>query len=363
MTRSDAEPGDVDGFPDLRQIVHALDEIEALQYDTQSRGDPSSRGDILLPARMIPVPKSISPEAQALLAAAVAHSRAEPLPPHESAPEVWRRLIGQFDSMILSMLAGWEGARDLDTRVEVASAVRVYVTVPPSAVDDACYLDLHGGGLISGGGEACRLMGCLTAATVGLRTCSPDYRMPPDHPHPAALDDCVAVYRMLVERYGADRVIVGGASAGGNLAAALVLRARDEGLPMPAGLVLCTPELDLTESGDTFASLRNVDAVLPLPLMEANLLYAAGADLSSPLLSPLFGDFSKGFPRTFLQSGTRDLFLSNTVRMHRALRRAGVEVELHVFEAMPHGGFGGAPEDAELSGEIRRFVADCLRPA
>jgi len=363
VIRSGAGPGDVDGFLRARQIMHTLDGIEALPDDTLSSGDPSSFGALLLPARTIPVPKSISPEAQALLAAAVAHSRAEPMPSHESAPEVWRGLIEQYDSMILSMFAGWEGARDLDTRVEVAGAVRVYVIAHPSAVDDACYLDVHGGGLISGGGEACRLMGCQTAATVGMRTYAPDYRMPPDHPYPAALDDCVAVYRRLVERYGADRVIVGGASAGGNLAAALVLRARGEGLPMPAGLLLRTPELDLTESGDTFETLRNVDPVLPLPLMQANLLYAAGADLSSPSLSPLFGDFSKGFPRTFLQSGTRDLFLSNTVRMHRALRRAGVEAELHVFEAMPHGGFGDAPEDAELSGEMRRFVAGCLRQA
>ncbi|CUX70646.1 Esterase (fragment) [Agrobacterium sp. NCPPB 925] len=73
-------------------------------------------------------------------------------------------------------------------------------------------------------------------------------------------------------------------------------------------------------------------------------------------LSPLFGDL-RGFPPTFLQTGTRDLFLSNTVRMHRALRKAGVETELHVFEAMPHGGFmGGTPEDQELEAEIHRFV-------
>jgi acetyl esterase/lipase len=99
--------------------------------------------------------------------------------------------------------------------------------------------------------------------------------------------------------------------------------------------------------------------MMPEGLMAANRLYADGHDLADPYLSPLFGDFARGFPRTFLQAGTRDLFLSNTVRMHRALRRAGIAAELHVFEAMPHGGFGGAPEDDELNAEVRAFVASC----
>ena len=83
-------------------------------------------------------------------------------------------------------------------------------------------------------------------------------------------------------------------------------------------------------------------------LTESIALYAGDHDLTDPYLSPLFGDFT-GFPPTFLQAGTRDLFLSNTVRLHRKLRAAGVEAELHVCEAMPHGGFFGAPEDAEIA--------------
>jgi acetyl esterase/lipase len=132
-------------------------------------------------------------------------------------------------------------------------------------------------------------------------------------------------------------------------------RAKDEGLPMPAGLVLLTPEVDLTESGDSFTTNLGLDNILSSRLMPANLLYAAGHDLSHPYLSPLFADVS-GFPPTFIQAGTRDLFLSNAVRMHRKLRAAGVDAELHVFEAMPHGGFGGAPEDIEMRQEIRRFL-------
>ena len=192
-------------------------------------------------------------------------------------------------------------------------------------------------------------------------TWAPDYRMPPHHPYPAALDDCIAVYRAALEARSPEDIVVSGASAGGNLAAALLLRARDEGLPMPGALVLLSPEVDLTESGDSFHANLGVDHVLS-PLMTVNLLYANGHDLADPYLSPLFGDVS-GFPPTFLQTGTRDLFLSNTVRMHRKLRAAGVSAELHVFEAMPHGGFGGAPEDIEVSVELRRFLDAHRRPA
>jgi acetyl esterase/lipase len=102
-----------------------------------------------------------------------------------------------------------------------------------------------------------------------------------------------------------------------------------------------------------------IDVVLPGSLMANNLLYADGADLEHPYLSPLFGD-PTGFPPTFLQSGTRDLFLSNAVRFHRRLLHASVSVDLHIFEGMPHGGFmGGTPEDLELVVKITRLEPGC----
>jgi acetyl esterase/lipase len=136
----------------------------------------------------------------------------------------------------------------------------------------------------------------------------------------------------------------------------VVLRARDAGLPLPAATVMLSPEIDLTESGDTFQTNNGIDTVMSPGLMPANLLYANGHDLAHPYLSPLFGDFTKGFLPTLLTAGTRDIFLSNAVRMHRALRSAGIQAELHVIEAAPHGGFGGSsPEEAEIDGEVRAF--------
>jgi acetyl esterase/lipase len=181
--------------------------------------------------------------------------------------------------------------------------------------------------------------------------------MPPDHPFPAALDDCLATYRALLQERPPDQIIVGGASAGGNLTAALVLRARDEGLPLPAAVALFTPAVDLTEAGDSHQTNLGLDPLLPGSARPAFLLYAAGHDLTHPYLSPLNGDFTKGFPPTILTTGTRDMLLSDTVRMHRALRAAGIAAELHVTEAAGHGGFMGmAPEDEEILREVRRFA-------
>ena len=161
----------------------------------------------------------------------------------------------------------------------------------------------------------------------------------------------------MLREHRPEELVVGGISAGGNLAAALILRARDEGLPLPAAAVLLTPALDLTGSGDTFATNLGVDTVLTGSDRSELRLYAGSHDLQDPYVSPLFGDFSKGFPPTLLASGTRDVLLSSTVRMHRALRAAGVRADLHVLEAAPHGFFGGnTPEDRELDDEVRRFI-------
>lgn len=236
--------------------------------------------------------------------------------------------------------------------------VRIYAITPEGVSNDdpAVYIDYHGGSMVWGGGESCKLMGKITAASVGAKVWSVDYRLPPDHPYPAPLDDCVSAYRALLRETAPDDIIIGGASAGGNFAAATILRARDEGMPLPAAAVLLTPEIDLTEGGDSFHTLLGVDTALTSSLMPANLLYAGGHDLTDPYISPLFGDFAKGFPPTLLQSGTRDLFLSNTVLMHRALRRSEIEAELHVFDAATHIMFMAGFEAEDRKQEIRKFV-------
>jgi acetyl esterase/lipase len=323
-----------------------------------------SRPVLHLPARDIPIPSSISAEAQAILAMGplVPDSKYPPLDDHDG----WRAMIAERESMVLQMLAAADGrtagAERLATQVDEIDlgGFPVYVVLPTgvSPDDRRVYLDIHGGGWIQGGGEVCRSTALRTAPIYGAPVWAVDYRMPPDHPYPVPLDDCLAAYRALLARRDPGEIIVGGVSAGGNLAAALILRARDEGLPLPAAVVLNTPATDLTGAGDTWQTNLGLDPLLTGDTQPAMLLYAAGHDLRDPYISPLFGDL-RGFPPTILRSGTRDRLLSDTVRMHRALRAAGAPADLHVQEAAGHGGFlGQAPEDREFFQEIRRFLSE-----
>lgn len=165
-----------------------------------------------------------------------------------------------------------------------------------------------------------------------------DYRMPPDHPYPAALDDVVAVYKELLTKYPAQRIGVFGSSTGGGLTLALVLRAKAENLPIPAAIAPGTPWSDMNAIGDSYYTNEGLDDVLVTYngwLGDAARLYANGHSLMDPYLSPVYGDVT-GFPPVYLTTGTRDLFLSNTVRMHMKLRSANVSSELMVFEGMSH---------------------------
>ena len=314
---------------------------------------------ISLAARDIPPPTTISPEARAALSeGAVAPA---PMWPPPDDLEAWRTAVAEGMAM-------WEpiAALVLSTArasVETVSigGVTCHVATPASAsADGPVYLFMHGGAFAFGAGPYAKMQAALQADRLGPATVSVDYRTPPDHPFPAAPEDCFAVYRALIEQHRPERIVIGGSSAGGNLAAALALMIRDRGLPQPAGVVLLTPEIDLTESGDSFRTNAVLDTSLHGPMPNANAVYASGHDLTDPYLSPLYGDLA-GLPPTLIQTGTRDLFLSNSVLMHRKLRKAGVEADLHVWEAMPHAGFGpfgagDSPENAEIDDEVRRFI-------
>jgi acetyl esterase/lipase len=152
-----------------------------------------------------------------------------------------------------------------------------------------------------------------------------------------------------------------GTSAGGALTLSMVLRAKQEGLPLPAAIASGTPMSDLTGRGDSFGTngmLDNVLVAYGVSCDKRAALYANGHDLTDPLLSPVYGDMH-GFPPTILTTGTRDLLLSNTVRVHRKLRAAGVDAALQVFEGQSHAQYmrdPSAPEAKEAFGEIALFL-------
>ena len=194
-----------------------------------------------------------------------------------------------------------------------------------------------------------RVPGCTRGAV--------DYRMPPDHPYPAPLDDCVAVYRALLERPRPSEIIVGGGSAGGNLAAALMLRARTRACRCPAALVLAHARGGPHRVGrhvrrPTSASTPCSDRASP------RRTCCTPAATTSPIpISRRSSATSRRLPAD-VPAGrdARPLPLQRGAHAPQAAR-AGVQAELHIFEAMPHGGFFGAPEDAEIAVEVRRFLA------
>ena len=303
-----------------------------------------------VPGFTLPVPSTVSPQAQAFLSAAAKRIAAGP--PFGDQSEAAERAM-QF---LRPKAAAFKGATET---IDLGNGALLYRVVPESRSGrraEVAYFDIHGGGFTAGGGEMCRVLAMLRADDYGVEVWSVDYRLAPQHAYPAALDDCMVAWREVLKHRKPQDIVAAGASAGGNLVAAMLLRAQDEGLPLPAALLMLTPAVDMTGAGDTRISNRFHDPNLYGGGGGGPDSYAGSADKNHPYLSPVHGSFSKAWPPTLLSSGTRDLLLSDTVRMHRALRKAGIRAELHVTEAGGHGGFmGTAPEDSDLMGECRRF--------
>ncbi len=202
---------------------------------------------------------------------------------------------------------------------------------------DRHVLFLHGGGFVTGSSSLYRHLTWRLADAARGNLLSVDYRLAPDHPFPAALDDAVAAYRWLLAN-GADplHVAVIGDSAGGNLAFAMLLKARDEGLRLPAAAVGLSPWLDLTLESPSLK--RNAKADPMLNADEAPKLvryYLNDLDPRLPYASPLHGD-PAGLPPTLIQVGSDEMLHDEAVRMAEKLRAAGREVELEIWPRMPH---------------------------
>ncbi|WP_020013250.1 alpha/beta hydrolase [Promicromonospora sukumoe] len=211
------------------------------------------------------------------------------------------------------------------------------ITVPQAGDDAPVLLYLHGGGYVIGDAGTGVPLAAALAARAGLRAVAPDYRLAPEHPFPAAVDDGLAAYRALLERTDASRVVVAGDSAGGGLALATVLTARDAGLPLPAAVVTFSGWFDLTLSGASLTGKESVDPIFDA----ANIReYAAtylpdGADPRDPLASPLLADL-RGLPPLLLQVGTHEVLLDDTTGLAARAASADVDVTLEVYAGSAH---------------------------
>ncbi len=215
------------------------------------------------------------------------------------------------------------------------------VEVTPGAPrrTDRIVVYTHGGGYVLFSARSAMHTSALMAAATGLKVYSIDYTLAPHSKWDNTTGEVVSVFKALLEKgYEMDQIVLCGDSAGGGLAAGSTLKMRDLGMGMPAALVLWSPWADVSRRGDTLVTLADAEVFYTYEsvLGPASLAYADPGDHRHPYASPVYGDFSKGYPPTLIQGGTKEILLSGMIRLYQALDQAGQTVKLDLYEGMPH---------------------------
>ncbi|MGR0161124.1 alpha/beta hydrolase [Paenarthrobacter nitroguajacolicus] len=220
-------------------------------------------------------------------------------------------------------------------------------------------LTFHGGAYVLG---SARLFSIQAWKNGGPDVVSVDYRLAPEHPFPAAQNDALAVYRELLSTVGADRIVVTGDSAGGGLALTLLQAVAAEQLPMPAALIAVFPWADLSLSGESSTTNNGRDILVRSEVEISARWYAGDRELDDPAVSPLFGSF-RGFPRTYIPIGSRDLILDDARRVAAKMESEGVDVQLDIFDGAPHG-FNAVPfkGSRQCNARARAIIDEKLPP-
>jgi epsilon-lactone hydrolase len=249
-----------------------------------------------------------------------------------------------------------------DVRVTEVNAggVPAHWLAAPGADPGRVLLFLHGGGFELGSLRSDGELAARLGRAGGMRVLFPEYRLAPEHPFPAAIDDVLTAWRWLRTDQGlnARSMAVAGDSAGGGLAVALLVATRDAGEALPAAAALMSPTVDLTSSGASMTERVEHDPFsTPALLRQLAADYLAGADPKTPLASPLFASLA-GLPPLLVEVGTADLLLSDSERLAAAAAEAGVDVTLEVGEGLPHVYpiLLGTPEAAEATERIGKFL-------
>jgi acetyl esterase/lipase len=294
------------------------------------------------------LPDSLSPQALAQLKAAAS----APPPGATVTVEQMRAFADQFQTF---WSAKQQAKYAVSIKEDVIAGVPVRVIEPTAAKADASrvLLDLHGGGFILDSGSLTENV--PIAALTGMKVVAVRYRLAPEHPFPAAVDDALSVYRTLLKTYSATHIGIYGTSAGAILGPELIARVAAEGLPRPGALGVFSGNADLARMGD---STRLFPFQMgDMDLAKLSSMYAGSAPLNAPAVSPLYGSLQK-FPPTLCIASGRDFLLSGTVNFCRALTLASVPSNLVVFDGLPHAFWTYI--DAPESDEAFKLMADFL---
>ena len=294
------------------------------------------QGTVLLDGHSIPVPTSVSAEARAYLS--------QNLWGEDTAAGAELPMWETRDATAVAFTALNEFAQQLfpvkvdEIDIEGVRCHRIEPLEIPDENKGKILINLHGGGFVLGSGSLAEAIPIAHLARIPVLAV--DYRLAPENPYPAAVDDVLAVYRHCLQDHSPANIGIYGSSAGAFITARAIARIAHEQLPIPACIGVFSGGGDLIDFGDTSAifTLNGFFGHLILPLDHPKSevrAYLGGADARDPLVSPILSDLSV-FPPALFISGTRDALLSATTNFHRALRRAGRDADLLVFDAMPH---------------------------
>ncbi|MFZ5921381.1 MAG: alpha/beta hydrolase [Chloroflexota bacterium] len=254
------------------------------------------------------------------------------------------------------------GKVPLHVQVEALQIGDIYTEwiTPPDAAAQRVILYLHGGGYVSGSVAIHKLLCVALAQATGTRVLLPEYRLAPENPFPAALEDALSAYRWLLDQGVAPAdIVIAGDSAGGGLSLAATLSLRGTGEALPAALVCLSPWADLTLSSASHRAKANADPVLyEKELRYWALSYTDEANLSNPMVSPVYANFH-GFPPMLIQVGSEEILLDDAVAVAEKAKAAGVDVTLRVWPGMWHVWHAAGtwlPESRAALDEIGRFV-------
>ena len=306
--------------------------------------------------RVIPVPEDLSPEAKKSLsrpASDAAHPQS--LADRRSGTDAWQNRAGEFS----------RGLYPANVAESTIAGVPVRIVTPLADMDpDRVLINLHGGGFNSDSGSLTESI--PIANLTKMKVVAVLYRLAPEHPFPAGLDDAVAVYKELLRSYKPEHIAVYGTSAGAIMTAEMASDLKKLGLPLPGALGVFSGMGDFTRDGDSWAmyALNGLSGHLDPPKPGPhNPDYVGSTDPKDPVLSPLFADLSGMPPALFITSG-RDILLSGTTILHRAFLRAGDDnARLIVFEGLPHAFWNDAalPESKEAYGYMAGFFTKNLK--
>ncbi len=301
--------------------------------------------------RVVPVPATVSPEAQAMLGRAV---------PDQAPPESLADRRARNDASAAAARIAWSKICPVKIVEDKIAGVPVHIVTPDPVVEanrDKVFINLHGGGFNADSGSYSESI--PIASYGGVEVVSVLYRLAPENPFPAGIDDAITVYKELLKTYKPQHIAIYGTSAGAMMTGEVAVKLKQLGLPMPGALGIFSGIGDFARAGDSASiySLRGFSGHLDPPSGPHDPYYIGNTDPTNPVLSPIYADLH-GLPPTLFVTGERDQLLSGTINLHRAFLRAGIDARLVVFDAMPHAFWYNAqlPESVEASHIMASFM-------